>query len=61
MIVRVVLRGFGRLQRPMAWTALAYGLVTLVGTVLRLIAGRTFGEMETDRREGRPPTERAVL
>lgn len=38
MIVRFILRAFGRLQRPLAWVALGYGVATLIGTVFRLIA-----------------------
>lgn len=40
MILKLVLRYFGKLQRPVAWVALVYGVATLVGTILRLIAER---------------------
>lgn len=38
MILRIVLRAFGKLQRPLAWVALVYGVTTLIGTAAFLIA-----------------------
>lgn len=38
MIARLVLPLFGRLQRPLAWCALGYGVITFVGVIVRLVA-----------------------
>jgi hypothetical protein len=38
MILKRLLRTFGKLQRPLAWIAFAYGLVTLIGTIAQVIA-----------------------
>jgi hypothetical protein len=38
VLVRVILRAFGKLQRPLAWFVAVSGLVMFVGVAFKLIA-----------------------